>query len=225
MNVKITKEQHKELEKLMYVEYLFGSQLHGIATEESDFDYVRVIQDSFYDKFKTLAIFLPNIHSWQYDGENNTQYVWMTETQFYRNFLMGDGNMLADIVILSGEFEDSLFLSRTYKVIKGYLGVAKRDLRLHGNNEKKRFHAYRSLYMADRLIMNVLPTIKDIQALRKEAVPTKEQLSAQEQMLRERLNDMLNNGGIEMYPKFEEPNELVQIMMNNNNVTEFKYEK
>lgn len=64
MNIKITKEQHDYLCTLHYKEYLFGSQLHGIANKDSDFDYIRVIQDRFYDKFQTLAVYLPNIHSW-----------------------------------------------------------------------------------------------------------------------------------------------------------------
>ena len=33
MNIKITKEQHERLCLENYEEYLFGSQLHGIANE------------------------------------------------------------------------------------------------------------------------------------------------------------------------------------------------
>ena len=47
-----------------------------------------------------------SIHSWQFDDEeNNTQYVWLTERQFYQNLFSGDGNMIADVVLLSGDFE------------------------------------------------------------------------------------------------------------------------
>lgn len=35
---------------------------------------------------------------------------------------------------------------------------------------------------------------------------------------------MLNKGELDMYPKFIESNELVQIMTNTNNIKEFKYE-
>lgn len=226
MNVKITKEQHEYLCKQNYTEYLFGSQLHGIADKNSDFDYVRVITDSYYEEFNTLAVYLPNIHSWQYDGEN-IQYIWMTETQFWRGFFSGDGNNLADIILLSGKFENTLFLSRTYKIIKGFIGVAKRDLKLHGNLDKKKFHALRSLYMAEELIDNKLPTVEGIQLLYKKCsschLPSKEVLQNKEQELRNRLNDMLNKGELDMYPKFIENNELVQIMVNTNNIKEFKY--
>jgi predicted nucleotidyltransferase len=227
MNIKITKEQYERLCNLDYKEYLFGSQLHGIANKNSDYDYIRVISDDFYQSFTSLAVYLPNIHSWQYDGENNTQYVWMTEKQFYHNLFSGDGNMISDVVLLSGEFENSLFLCQTYKIIKGYIGVAKRDLKLHGNNEKKRFHALRSLYMADELMDNELPTVEKIKLLYKNYsgvnLPSKEYLVKKEQELRNRLNEMLDKGEIDMYPKFKEENELVQIMMNSNNIREFKY--
>lgn len=227
MNVKITKEQHEYLCEYKYKEYLFGSQLHGIANKDSDFDYVRVIPDNFYYRFDTLAVFLPNIHSWQYDGENNTQYVWMTETQFYRNLFSGDGNMIADVVLLSGEFNDSLFLCRTYKIIKGYIGVAKRDLKLHGNSDKKKFHALRSLYMAEALMDNHIPTVEAIQLLHRNYggcyLPSKESLMDKEETLRNKLNEMLNKKEITMYPQFKESNSLVQVMTDTNNITEFKY--
>lgn len=228
MNVKITKEQHEYLCTLPYKEYLFGSQLHGIANKDSDWDYIRVISVDFYLSFTSLAKYLPNIHSWQYDGDNNTQYVWMTEKQFYHNLFSGDGNILCDIVILSDKFDNPLFLTRTYKIIKGYIGVAKRDLKLHGNTEKKRFHAMRSLYMADKLLDGELPTVEMIKELYKNYsganLPSKEFLVKKEQELRDRLNDMLNKGEIDLYPRFKEEDELIQILANSNNIREFKYE-
>lgn len=226
MNVKINNKLHTELCKLSYKEYLFGSQLHGIATLESDFDYVRVISDSFYKRFNSLAKYYPNIHSFQYDGSNNTQYIWMTESQFYYNLFSGDGNMLADIIILSGEWseKDALHLTHTYKIIKGYLGVAKRDLKLHGKIEKKRFHSLRSLMMAEKLINKELPNVGDIQMLKFVTnLPSKDKLLEIETTLRERLNRMLDRGEITHYPEFKEEDELVEIMMNSNNIKEFRY--
>lgn len=225
MNIKISKEQHIKLCGYHYSEYIFGSQLHGIANDDSDFDYVRVISDDFYNNFTTLAKYLPNIHSFQYDDfENNSQYVWTTEKQFYHNLFSGDGNMIADIVILSGEWNDALFLTRTYKIIKGYLGVAKRDLKLHGINPKKQFHALRSLYMAKTLMENRLPTVDDIIELKNSSVDlNKDDLWNEEQELRNKLNDMLNNGEIDLFPKFDEKDDLVLTMINSNNIREFKY--
>lgn len=225
MNQKISAKMHHYLCTLPFKEYLFGSQLHGISNETSDYDYLRVISDDFYNNFKTLAVYLPNIHSWQFD-DNENQYIWMTEKQFYHNLFSGDGNMIADIVLLSNSFENPLFLCRTYKIIKGYLGVSKRDLKLHGNSDKKKFHAVRSIFMAEKLMKNELPTIYDIKELYQNSIynlPSKEYLMEIEKILRDKLNNMLNQKLISMYPNFIEPNELVNVMLNSNNLTEFKY--
>lgn len=224
MNYKITKEQHKYLCTLPFKQYLFGSQLHGIANENSDYDYVRVISDDFYLSFTSLAKYLPNIHSFQYTEGKEVQYVWMTESQFWRGFFSGDGNMLADVVLLSGQFDNPLHLAYTYKVIKGYIGVTKRDLKLHKDWDKKIFHSTRSLYMAEMLIKKELPNIKDVVELYNQHRLSAEVLTLKEKELRSKLNDMLNKGDIDLYPKFIESNELVQIMANTNNIKEFKYE-
>lgn len=138
--------------------------------------------------------------------------------------MSGDGNMLADIVILSDEFEEgSMLLTRTYKVIKGYLGVAKRDLKLHGDQDKKRFHAFRSLMMANMLMDNKLPTVEDIIELKGGILPDKKTLEMLEREYRTRLNTMLDKGELNMYPKFEESDDLVNIMFMSNNIREFKY--
>lgn len=227
MNIKITAAMHDQLNTLAYKEYLFGSQLHGISNASSDFDYLRVISNDFYDNFQTLARYLPNIHSWQYEDAENNQFVWMTEKQFYHNLFSGDGNMIADIVLLSDQFENQLFLCRTYKIFKGYLGVAKRDLKMHGDSDKKKFHAMRSMYMSEKLINHQLPTVQEIQVLHKNNIhnlPSKEDLLTQEQALRNHLNDMLNKKEISMYPTFIEQHELVNVMLYANNLTEFRYD-
>lgn len=225
MNVKITKEQHDYLCTLPFKEYLFGSQLHGIANENSDFDYLRIISDDFYLSFNSLAKYLPNIHSFQYTQGKEIQYLWMTESQFWQGFFSGDGNLLADIVLLSGKFENPMFLAYTYKVIKGYLGVTKRDLRLHKDWDKKIFHSTRSLYMAEALIKKELPTIQNIKDLYNSERLTVDVLNEKEKILREELNTMLQSGKIDLYPNFKEENELVQIIASSNNTREFRYEK
>ncbi len=229
MNIKISKEQHNKLCKLPYKEYLFGSQLHGIANKDSDFDYVRVISDDFYLSFTSLARFLPNIHSFQHTVSKELQYLWMTETQFYRGLFSGDGNLLADIVLLNDaheEYENGLDLCRCYRVIKGYLGVAKRDLRLHGNWNKKIFHALRSLYMAEKLMDDDRPTVKGIKLLKNyfdDNPSSKNTLVEREKLLREKLNNMLNKNEINLFPVFEEQNDLINLMARNNNTKEFIY--
>lgn len=82
--------------------------------------------------------------------------------------------------------------------------------------------------MAESLMDNHIPTVEGIQLLYANYggcyLPSLESLKNKEQSLRQRLNNMLNKGEIEMYPKFNEANKLVQIMMDCNNVKEFKYE-
>lgn len=224
MNIKITKEQHDRLCLGTYKEYLFGSQLHGIANKNSDFDYLRVISDDVYSSFTSLGRFLPNIHSFQYTESKEKQYLWMTESQFWRNFFSGEGNLHADIILFSGEFENPLHLCHTYKVIKGYIGTAKRDLKLHSNWDKKRFHALRSFYMAEKLMKKEMPKIEDIQRLHGCVLPSSEDLKNKEQELRNKLNDMLNKGEIDLYPAFKEKDDLIQLLVSSNNIKEFKYD-
>lgn len=223
MNFKITKESNEELSKIFTAEYPFGSRLHGTATDDSDYDYIRIIPESFYDRFTTKAKYLPNIHSFQYeDVENNSQYVYLTETQFYRNLFSGDGNMIADIVLLSNKFDDAMILCRTYRIIKGYLGVAKRDLKLHGHVEKKRFQSARCIYMAKCLMNNILPSVEDIVNLRNSVIPSIENLNSVEQELRNELNDMYNKSLINGFPEFKEEDVLIQIMTDANNMREYR---
>lgn len=230
MNEKINKNNFDKLIDFELNRYIFGSRLHRSHNENSDYDYVIILDDSLYDKFNTKAKYLPNIHSYQFDDtENNTQYVLMTETQFYRNFFSGDGNMLADIVLLNKshpDYKNRLFLTRTYKIIKAYLGVAKRDLRLHRNIKKKRFHALRSLYMAEKLINNEYPCIREIKYMsdfREKTDINADELDKKQDSLRSTLNKMLDKNEITLYPGFEEKDEEIQIMVSCNNKKQFKY--
>ena len=52
MNLKITKEQHERLCSTHFNEYIFGSQLHGIASENSDEVFIRVYKDNIAMAFK-----------------------------------------------------------------------------------------------------------------------------------------------------------------------------
>lgn len=226
MNVKIKKEIFDFLLKYEKERFLFGSRLHGVNSEDSDYDYLIMLDNLFYDNYTTKAIFLPNIHSFQFDDlENNTQYVLMTERQFYHNLFSGDGNMLADIVLFDDYFKDeSLFLCSGYKTIKGYLGVAKRDLKMHSNDSKKKFHAKRSLITAEALMNGKIIDREEYKYWFK----AKEELNIEklfndEVRLRTKLNEMLDNQELDLYPKFIENNEAVRIMSDINNIREFKY--
>jgi hypothetical protein len=222
MNVKITKEDHDRLCKVEYTEYLFGSRLFGTHTEDSDFDYIRVYK--YNDVFTDPHYHLPNIHSFQFDdSENNTQYVWMTEHQFWNNLYSGDGTMQSDIVMFSGLWMESeiLTLCRTYKVIRAYCGVAKRDVTLHGKNRKKRFHAERSLYIAESLIDNKVPDLSVIQTFKGNSdVAT---LISESKELRRIASSMYEKKSLHNYHIPITSDSLLNKMLDANNIREFKY--
>lgn len=55
-------------------------------------------------------------------------------------------------------------------------------------------------------------------------LPSTDILNDRERNLRTRLNEMLTKKELTMYPPFKESNELVQIMTNTNNITQFRYD-
>jgi len=222
MNIKITRKQHTALCLLEFDEYLFGSQLHGLATNESDIDIIRVLKhDIIIERCKTIGVYCPNIHTWQFDDtDSNHQYIWMTERQFYSNLLSGDGHILSDVVLLSGKFDNAMFLCRTYKNIKGYLGLVKRDLRYYDKNPSKQRHCIRGLYIAECLIENRLPNLSDIANL---TTIDRTNITIKLERLRTISNSMFESGQLTLYPTFIEDDDLISMVISSNNITEFQY--
>ena len=222
MNIKITKEQHERLCKSEYLEYKFGSRLFGTNREDSDYDYMRVY--NYSSVYKENIKGLPNIHSLQYDdSENNSQYIWVTEEQFWNNLFSGDGTIHSDILMFSdGANEEILKMCRTFKLIRAYCGVAKRDLKLH-NSKNKLFHANRSLYIAESLIDNTLPTKEKIQEIALN-LENKEVLLQKEIKLRQKASDMYQNHLLHNYYIPETDDDLLNVILQANNTREFKYE-
>jgi len=222
MNIKITKEQHERLCTSKYIQYEFGSRLFGTNREDSDYDYMRVY--NYNSVYKERVRGLPSIHSLQYDdSENNSQYIWVTEEQFWANLNSGDGTIHSDILLFSEvDREYILKFCRTFKIIRAYCGVAKRDLKLH-NSKNKLFHANRSLYIAECLIDNILPTKEKIQEIALN-LENKEVLLQKEIRLRQKASDMYQNHLLHNYyiPKTED--DLLNIILEANNTREFKYD-
>lgn len=222
MNIKITKEQHERLCKVNYHEYLFGSRLFGTHREESDYDYMRIYNygDVFGNEFKGL----PNIHSLQFDNpENNSQYIWVTHEQFWGNLMSGDGTIHSDILMFSeNRTPNCLKLCRTFKIIRAYCGVAKRDLKLH-NSKNKLFHANRSLYIAECLIDNILPTKEKIQEIALK-LENKELLLQKEVRLRQKASEMYQNHLLHNYYIPDTEDDLLNVILQANNLREFRYE-
>lgn len=219
MNIKISKEQHDRLCKINYKEFIFGSRLFGTETKESDYDYIRIYNPDDIFSFKS---YLPNINSFQFDSvDTNEQFIWMTVRQFYQNLYSGDGTMQSDIFLFSGKFKNVLETCRTLKVIKAYLGVARRDLKLH-KTKHKLFHANRSFYIASCLIDNVMPK-KEVIKNMKNNLLSKEDLLPLLQANREKANEMYQNHELHNYYIPDVGDDLLQIMINSNNTREFRY--
>lgn len=223
MNIKITREEHLRLCESPFEEYLFGSRLFGTHTKDSDHDFIRVYD--YEDVFGHQTDYcLPNIHSFQFDdSDNNTQYIWMTDRQFWGGLYSGDGTMQTDIVMFSGRWMESEILSlcRTYKIIKAYCGVAKRDVTLHGKDPKKRFHAERSLYIADRLINNEVPVVEEIQKMKGETPAAI--LIERSKELRQVASRMYEKKALHNYHIPVTQDRLLNKMLEANNIREFKY--
>lgn len=222
MNIKISKEQHQRLCAVSYIEYPFGSRLFGTHTDESDYDYIRVYN---YDEVFDIKSYHPNIHSFQYDDvENNSQYIWMTKEQFYGCMYSGDGTMQTDILMFSGKFtyEKALNVCRTYKVIKAYCGVAKRDVKLH-NTDKKRFHAQRSIYIASCLIKGELPKLDYIRNIPNNLLSRNTLIKLADETRKE-ANQMYMDGKLNNYYVPKTDDDLLNLMIGANNIKEFKYD-
>jgi len=152
----------------------------------------------------------------------------MTEHQFYSNLFSGDGHVASDIILFNDNFkvEDKLFLTRTYKNIKGYLGLAKRDIKFYDKNEKKANHVNRSLHIAACLLENIIPKKQHFNSLYSSMNyhGSREVCQAKLDELRIKMNSMYENNELTLYPKFVETNSLVQLLTNANNIKEFKYD-
>lgn len=225
MNVKITKEQHERLCKSEYLEYEFGSRLFGTNRKDSDYDYMRIYK--YNSVFKPVVKGLPSIHSFQYDDvENSSQYIWVTEEQFWANLMSGDGTIHSDILLFSKDsklFNNKVMeMCRTYKIIRAYLGVVERDLKLHKTGNKL-FHANRGLYIAECLINNKLPKKEIIQELAKN-LESKEAVLEKTKINRKIASKMYENRELENYYIPDTEDDLLNIMLQANNIREFKYD-
>ena len=233
MNIKITKEQADFIFNRSKSSYIIGSRLYSTAKENSDTDHV-IIYKSFHEDSDLIY---PNYHQFQWDdSENNSQYVFTSERQFWKNLLSGDSSINADIILFYNEYNDDekLNICRTYNIIKSFIGFAKRDIKNYkaGKGKNKLFHIERGLYCAHALMENALPNIYDFKFCRKKDIDS---LEKYEKTLRETCNYLFEKNDLTMYPKnsltlypkhsnlYAIDNELEQLLINYNNIREFKY--
>jgi len=225
MNIIINKEERDYLEKSVLRRFTIGSQLYGTNNSESDTDILSIYETSELE----LMSGLPNFHQFQWkDTENNIDWLYTSELQFWKNFYSGDSIINADIVLFTDLIKDDLKLSycRTYKVIKAYIGFAKRDLKHINKDKSKLFHANRGLYCAQELLEGRLPLLSEIQKLALKDGYFQENLGDliyTENLLRTKLNKLYDDNKIVTYYIEKCGNMLFDKMFEANNIKEFKY--
>lgn len=257
MNIKISKSEHDFLQEYVLESVLMGSKLYGVDTDKSDTDLLCIYSTPIEWTGHKFNAF-PNIHQFQYtDTEQNIDYIYTSEDQFYWNLFSGDSTINADICLFSEKAkvlgEQKLYILRTYKIIKAYLGFAKRDL-VKGTSIKqdKLCHGTRSTYIAYCLLNNELPELTEVQniyaAIKELFMPVPESTSPDRNAIagyvknisltmnkcRDEVNELYNNNSISSYPDFtkhsklnvtstEPIDSLLCSLLNSNNTREFKY--
>lgn len=223
MNIKINTAQARFiLDGYALRTYTVGSHLYGVQGPASDVDYL-VLYRSFHE---TADLHYPNYHQFQWDDtEHNAQYLFSSERQFWKNLYSGDSTINADVVLFAeGAYSEvqKLNITRTFNIIKAFLGFAKRDLKLLNKGKNKLFHINRGLYCAQCLLENRLPLLSAFGF-----TETSTQLLAnREAELRARCNTLLETDELSLFPKVpvvKAGNELEALLIEANNTKEFRY--
>lgn len=147
------------------IEVEFGSNLYGLKNKDSDTDIMLIYLDSEFDRSSCFK----NHHQFQYkDVDNNIDYIICSLSGFIKNLCSGDSTINVEIV-QSGVFknhEQLFFLDEykddflTYKVVKSFLGLSKRDLTDYNKQKTIRdknkaiFHGVRGYVFAKDISFN-----------------------------------------------------------------------
>lgn len=220
MNIIINHEEHELLQSMQVACFTIGSRLYGTAREDSDTDYLCLYETSSVE----LHSGLPNVHQFQYkDTITGTDWNYCSELQFWKNLHSGEATIHADIILFTDFADNKLELCHTYKIIKAYLGFARRDIKeAEKGNHKKALHAARGLYCAASLLENRLPSLTDIQLLYRQE-HHKNTLMEQEQTLRQMASQQYDAGTLQNYYIKDCGHVLWQKMLQSNNTKEFRY--
>lgn len=224
MNIKINSKEFDFLKPNIEESFVIGSRMYRTNTEVSDTDILHIHEGFELGSFKHL----PNIHQFQYDEEEtNTQHIITSYEQFWKNQSSGDSIINSEVIMFTNFVapSDRLNYVYTYKVIKAFLGFAKRDIK-----NKKVFHAYRCISIAESLILGKLPILEElIKAFKISSFKSDKELlfelALKVETLRMLLNQMMDYGLIKDYYVPKIFNNVFQKLLSSNNTREFKYEK
>ena len=160
MNIHVSEETFKDLQKSILISIKMGSKLYGCETTSSDTDYLHIIATPLNWQHSLSWTH----HNLQYK-ESGIDHVFCTIQNFVRNILKGDSTLNYES-LFSLEFENSKELQfiynrkhefNNYKLMLAYLGLARRDLKQFSQSYdvKKLFHAARGFWSFERLHSNL----------------------------------------------------------------------
>ena len=208
----------KALNKRTLLSIEVGSKMYNLNNEKSDVDMLNI----YLEDKNNLGSFMWEHHQLQYKS-NNTDFNFTTLQGFIRNALTGDATINIEVIFsekLIGTELEFLYNNRysflTYNVLKSYLGLAKRDLKMliksssnlrnfDEETNKKISHFVRGVMVAENILKNSEINLSDenTEILRKlknglyERLELKFLLSDYSTLmndLRDESNDLLNKG-------------------------------
>ena len=150
MNLHITKEQFEVMVPLAAEKYLIGSRFYGHDHEDSDMDILYIYDEQQLDVgvLRSYGI-LSNLQLQYKDVENKIDHVFTSRPQFWANLFSGDSQVNLEVAILQIEYNPSYF--RSFKVLRGLLGVAKRDWKASSADINRLKHSQKMLYIAKQI--------------------------------------------------------------------------
>ena len=235
MNIHLTEAEFNELNKRVILTVRVGSELYGLNNKKSDSDLLSI----YAAPVDNLHSLVQTHHQFQYKS-NNTDYLLCSLQSFVRNIILGDSPL--NFEALDSEairnHEDLSFLYNfrsnlnNYQLIKGYLGLARRDLKMFKKDKssKKMFHCLRGFLTAKTLFggkeyNNDFSSFTDQERLTLKLIKNDElpvvdlgvladELSFKIDSFRKDLNEKLENNKIEKVMSLDKLSELDNWLIN-----------
>lgn len=150
MNIHITQEQFDVLMPHSTEKYIIGSYYYDYATENSDTDILCIYDSNQLDMsvLYSYGIF-SNLQLQYKDLENKMDYVFTTRPQFWGNLLSGDSQINLEVALFELNYDPAYF--KSFKILRGLLGVAKRDWKASSSDINRLRHARKMLYIAKEI--------------------------------------------------------------------------
>ena len=155
MNIHFTDDTLlNELNAYSIFEIEIGSGMYNLKTDESDADTLVIYADSILNPLINRTH-----HQLQYN-EPNQDFIFTSFSQFIHNILSGDSTINYEVLKhpdFKKEFPElsSLSIFNNANVVKSYLGMAKRDIKMYRKSKdiKKAYHIARGILFAEAILM------------------------------------------------------------------------